>query len=67
VCNKINDEQVLGPWYYTLLCFIMITSALSTLDSTFSAVAKAMGPDLHGIIIRGKPIPPGDVSPLRPP
>ena len=49
---------VLGPEYYTLLCLVIITSALSTLDSTFSAVAKAVGPDLHGFITTGKPVNP---------
>lgn len=37
----------------------MITSAISTLDSTFSSVAKLFGPDFHGMFIQGKPLPPG--------
>jgi len=35
---------VLGPAYYSLICLVIITSAISTLDSTFSSVAKAVGP-----------------------
>jgi len=53
---------VLGPNYYTLLCLVIITSALSTLDSTFSAVAKAVGPDLHGFLTTGRPINPSDAT-----
>lgn len=48
----------LGGSYYTMLCLVIITSALSTLDSTFSAVAKVSGPDLHGYLSNGKPINP---------
>jgi Na+/proline symporter len=48
----------LGGSYYTLLCLVIITSALSTLDSTFSSVAKVAGPDLHGYITNGRPINP---------
>jgi Na+/proline symporter len=50
----------LGGAYYTLLCLVIITSALSTLDSTFSAVAKVAGPDLHGFLTNGRPINPSD-------
>jgi hypothetical protein len=49
---------VLGGKYYTLLCLVIITSALSTLDSTFSAVAKVVGPDLRGYFRTGAPIDP---------
>jgi len=52
----------LGPGYYTLLCLVIITSALSTLDSTFSAVAKAVGPDLHGYFTRGRPVNPSEAT-----
>jgi len=54
--------QVLGREYYAILALIMITSAISTLDSTFSAVAKVIGPDLRGMLISGKPIDPGDAT-----
>jgi Na+/proline symporter len=53
---------VLGPAYYTLLCLVIITSAISTLDSTFSAVAKAIGPDLHGFILKGRPVNPSEAD-----
>mmetsp|Transcript_24854 Transcript_24854/g.29343 ORF Transcript_24854/g.29343 Transcript_24854/m.29343 type:complete len:754 (+) Transcript_24854:47-2308(+) len=52
----------LGGQYYTLLCLVIITSALSTLDSTFSAVAKVTGPDLHGFLTNGRPINPSDAT-----
>jgi len=53
---------VLGPAYYSLLCLVIITSAMSTLDSTFTAVAKAIGPDLHGFIVKGRPVNPSEAD-----
>lgn len=53
---------VLGESFENLLALIMITSAISTLDSTFSSVAKLFGPDFHGMFIQGKPLPPGGGS-----
>jgi hypothetical protein len=37
---------------------IFITESLSTLDSTFTSVAKLMGPEFLGILEEGKPRPP---------
>mmetsp|Transcript_9954 Transcript_9954/g.28268 ORF Transcript_9954/g.28268 Transcript_9954/m.28268 type:complete len:684 (-) Transcript_9954:787-2838(-) len=54
--------QVLGREYYAILALIMITSAISTLDSTFSAVAKVIGPDLWGMLVSGNPIDPGEAT-----
>ena len=54
---------VLGDEYYTILCLVIITSALSTLDSTFSAVAKVVGPDLRGFFRTGAPIDPALATP----
>ena len=53
---------VLGPAYYSVLCLVIITSAMSTLDSTFTAVAKAIGPDLHGFIVKGRPVNPSEAD-----
>ena len=36
--DLLVEGTVLGDEYYTILCLVIITSALSTLDSTFSAV-----------------------------
>ena len=52
----------LGQSYYSILCLIMITSAMSTLDSTFSGIAKLFGPDLNGFIKVGRPVDPKDAT-----
>lgn len=52
----------MGPAYYSILCLIMITSAMSTLDSTFSGIAKLFGPDLNGFIMEGRPVDPKDAT-----
>lgn len=48
--------QTLGTTVYSLVNLIMVTSGISTLDSTFTSVAKLVGPDLHGFIDIGKPM-----------
>ena len=52
----------MGQAYYSILCLIMITSAMSTLDSTFSGIAKLFGPDLNGFIVEGHPVDPKDAQ-----
>jgi hypothetical protein len=52
----------LGGDFTYLLCTVIIISALSTLDSTFSSVAKAFGPDLHGFLTKGRPVDPSEAT-----
>ena len=47
----------LGDSMFNFICLIMITSSMSTLDSTFTSIAKIIGPDLHGYLTDGKPLP----------
>ncbi|KAH8086768.1 hypothetical protein JL720_7213 [Aureococcus anophagefferens] len=54
--------QTLGTVLFSFINIIMVTSGISTLDSTFTPVAKLVGPDAHGFLTTGKPMP----SPTRP-
>ena len=44
--------------FFSIVNLIFITESLSTLDSTFTSVAKLMGPEFLGILEEGKPRPP---------
>jgi hypothetical protein len=44
-----------GAWYQLVL-IIMMTTSMSTLDSTFTSVAKLAGPDLSGFLSVGRPL-----------
>ncbi|KAJ8600583.1 hypothetical protein CTAYLR_008171 [Chrysophaeum taylorii] len=55
-------SKTLGTGVYTLVNIIMVTSGISTLDSTFTSVAKLCGPDLHGFLEVGKPMPIADAT-----
>ena len=41
---------------YQFVLIIMMTTSMSTLDSTFSSVAKLCGPDLSGFFSKGRPL-----------
>jgi len=47
-----------GDGFFSVMNIIMMSSSISTLDSTFSSLAKLAGPDLAGFLTVGKPIDP---------
>jgi Na+/proline symporter len=47
-----------GEGFFSVMNIIMMSSSISTLDSTFSSLAKLAGPDLAGFLTVGKPIDP---------
>ncbi|KAK3285628.1 hypothetical protein CYMTET_6778 [Cymbomonas tetramitiformis] len=49
--------RTMGDGIFSLVNIIMMTSSISTLDSTFTAVAKLVGPDLAGFMTGGSPMP----------
>lgn len=49
-------SQTMGTAIYSLVNIIMVTSGISTLDSTFTSCAKLCGPDIHGYLDCGKPM-----------
>ncbi|KAH8048972.1 hypothetical protein JL722_12207 [Aureococcus anophagefferens] len=54
--------QTLGTVLFSFINIIMVTSGISTLDSTFTSVAKLVGPDVHGFLTTGKPMPLADAT-----
>ena len=48
--------ETLGTVLFSFINIIMVTSGISTLDSTFTSVAKLVGPDVHGFLTRGAPL-----------
>jgi hypothetical protein len=51
-------SKSMGDAWYGLTYFIFMTTSISTLDSTFSSVAKAVGPDLCGYLSpKRQPLP----------
>ena len=46
----------MGEGGFFAMLFIMVTSSISTLDSTFSSFAKLVGPDLFGFWEKGRPL-----------
>lgn len=55
-------SKTLGTAVYSIVNLIMVTSGISTLDSTFCSVAKLCGPDLHGFFDIGKPMAIADAT-----
>jgi hypothetical protein len=51
-------SRYFGTAFFSIVNLIFITESLSTLDSTFTSVAKLMGPEFLGILEEGKPRPP---------
>ena len=49
--------KTLGGGMEALLFIVMITSSISTLDSTFTSTAKLCGPDIYGWFMNGQPTP----------
>jgi hypothetical protein len=47
----------MGDAVFSVVNIIMMTSSISTLDSTFSSTAKLIGPDIAGYFSGGKPLP----------
>lgn len=53
----------LGEGWYNVISVIMITSSISTLDSTFTSCAKLVGPDIAGYLsVGGKPLAIADAT-----
>ena len=50
--------RTFGDGFFSVMNIIMMSSSISTLDSTFSSIAKLAGPDLSGFLTIGKPIDP---------
>lgn len=48
--------ETLGTVLFSIINIIMVTSGISTLDSTFTSVAKLVGPDVHGFLTNGRPL-----------
>jgi len=49
-------SKTFGEGIFSIINIIMITTSMSTLDSTFSSVAKLVGPDISGFWHYGRPL-----------
>ena len=47
--------KALGPQYFSIMSLIMITSSLSTVDSTFTSTSKAWGLEAFHFLVSGDP------------
>ena len=54
--------RMFGTAVFSIVNLIFIVESMSTLDSTFTSVAKLLGPEFMGILEHGKPASPQNAT-----